>query len=54
MRQVDGAKVARLTLGGLPFCPCFGGCATDTARRREGAAEVSRGRSSRRDRPMKG
>ena len=25
MRQVDGVKVARLTLGGLPFCPCFAG-----------------------------
>lgn len=54
MRQVDGAKVARLTLGDLPACPRLGGCATGAARRREGAAGVSRGRSSRRDRPTKG
>lgn len=25
MRQVDGAKVARLTLGGLSSCPGYGG-----------------------------
>src|SRR5512147_3029769 len=51
MRQVDGAKVARLTLGGLSACPGYGRCATGAERRREGAAEVSRGRRSQGDRP---
>ena len=48
MRQVDEAKVACLTLGGLSFCPVrVGRCATGVERRWDGAAEVSRGRSSR-------
>ena len=44
MRRVCGAKVTRLTLGDLSVCREASG----VARRREGRAEVSRGRSSRR------
>jgi hypothetical protein len=45
MRPIDGTKVTRLTLGGLSCSRQR--CATGIARRRDGAAEVSRGRSSR-------
>lgn len=38
----------------LPQCLMGNGCATGAARRRDGAAEVSRGRRSRANRPVKG
>jgi len=55
MRQVDGAKVARFTLGGLPRCPAWGRAVCYRHRKvRDGAAEVSRGHGSRRHRSTKG
>jgi len=50
MRQVDGAKVTRLTPGGLLFCLR----ATGSVKSRDGATEVSRGHSSRAGWAMKG
>lgn len=50
MWRVYGMKVTRITLGGLSICLC----ASDVERRWEGLAEVSRGHTSRLNRPTKG